>query len=83
MEEFYKGKIDQEAVVFITPGYATPVLDFYRALKGKAIKPWLDGWTKRARDYFRQTRHLLKNGQADFVLDDIYKALLLDDLPPA
>ena len=67
MEEFYKGKIDQEAVVFITPGYATPVLDFYRALKGKAIKPWLDGRTKTARHYFRTTRRLLKSSQADLI----------------
>ncbi len=66
-------------------GYATPVLDFYHACQNawKAIKPWLDGRTKTARDYFRQTRHLLRAGKADLVLDDINAALLLDDLPPA
>lgn len=66
-------------------GYATPVLDFYHACQNawKAIKPWLDGRTKRARDYFRKTRHLLRTGQADSVLNDIHNALLLDDLPPA
>ena len=66
-------------------GYATPVLDFYHACQNawKAIKPWLDGRTKKARDYFRKTRHLLRAGQADLVLDDIHKALLLDDLPKA
>ena len=65
-------------------GYATPVLDFYHACQNawKAIKPWLDGRTKKARHYFSKVRHLLKNGQADLVLDDIHQALLLDDLPP-
>lgn len=65
-------------------GYATPVLDFYHACQNawKAINPWLDGRTKRARDYFRKVRHLLRAGQADLVLNDIHKALLLDDLPP-
>ncbi len=66
-------------------GYATPVLDYYHACQNawKAIKLWLDGRTKTAREYFRQTRRLLKSGQADLVLADIDAALQLEDLPPA
>ena len=48
--------------------YATPVLDFYHALKGKGIKPWLDGRTKIARDYASNARRLLKRGEADSIL---------------
>ena len=63
---------------------ATPVLDFYHACQNiwKAIKPWLDGRTKNARDYFRKARRVLKAGQADLILDDIHEALQLDDLSP-
>ena len=67
--------------VFI--GYATPVLDFYHALKGKAIKPWLDHQGKTARDYASETRKLFKAGPPDLVLDDINNALLFDDIPPS
>lgn len=64
--------------------YATPVLDFYHACQNiwKGIKPWLDGRTKTAHDYFRKARRLLKAGEADSILADLDAALQLNDLPP-
>ena len=64
--------------------YATPGLDFYHACQNiwKATKPWLDGRTKNARNYFRKARRLLKRGQADSILADLDAALQRDDLQP-
>lgn len=64
---------------------ATGVLDFYHVCQNlwKAIKPWLDGRTKKARFYFRNARRLLKAGKADLILADIDAALQLEDLPQA
>ena len=58
--------------------------DFYHACENawKAIKPWLDGRTKTARDYFRKARRLLKRSEADSILADLDAALQLKDLPP-
>ena len=65
-------------------GRATGVLDFYHACQNlwKGIKPWLDGRTKKARQYFRNARRLLKAGKADLILADIDAALQLEELPP-
>ena len=63
--------------------YATGILDFYHAAQNvwKGAAAWLDGRTKRARQWFVLARHRLRHGEADKVLADIAQALELDGLP--
>lgn len=63
--------------------YAIGILDFYHAAQNlwKGAAAWLDGRTKRARQWFVLARHRLRHGKADQVLADLAKALELDGLP--
>lgn len=63
--------------------YAIGILDFYHAAQNvwKGAAAWLDGRTKRARQWFVLARHRLRHGEADKVLADIAQALELDGLP--
>lgn len=64
-------------------GRAQGILDFYHAAQNlwKGIKPWKDGRTKQARQWFETARHKLRHGQQDDVLADLAAALDLEDLP--
>jgi hypothetical protein len=63
--------------------YAIGVLDFYHAAQNlwAALKVWFDERTTHAKTAFADTRHRLRQGQADSVLADIAAALLLPGLP--
>ena len=63
--------------------YAIGILDFYHAAQNlwKGAKVWLDGRSKKARQWFACARHRLRHGEANVVLDDIAAALKLDGLP--
>jgi hypothetical protein len=63
--------------------YAIGILDFYHAAQNlwKGAKAWLDGRSKKARQWFVSARHRLRNGETDVVLNDIAAALALDGLP--
>jgi hypothetical protein len=63
--------------------YAIGILDFYHAAQNlwKGAKAWLDGRSKKARLWFASTRHRLRHGETDVVLNDIAAALKLDGLP--
>lgn len=63
--------------------YASGVLDFYHAAQNlwAGVKVWLDGRTSRCQDWFTDTRHRLRHGQAADVLDDIKAAAALPGLP--
>jgi hypothetical protein len=62
--------------------YAIGILDFYHAAQNlwKGAKAWLDGRSKKARQWFACARHRLRHGEADVVLNDIAAALKLDGL---
>jgi len=62
--------------------YATGILDFYHAAQNlwKGAKAWLDGRSKKARQWFACARHRLRHGKTNEVLDDIAAALKLDGL---
>lgn len=61
----------------------TGILDFYHAAQNlwKAAAAWWDGRTKCARDWFVQSRHQLRHGEADAVIRDLANALALQNLP--
>jgi hypothetical protein len=61
----------------------TGILDFYHAAQNlwKAAAAWWDGRTKRAKDWFGQSRHQLRHGAADAVIQDLANALALQELP--
>jgi hypothetical protein len=63
--------------------YATGVLDFYHVAQNlwSGVKAWLDGRSKRCRNWFVDARHRLRHGQDDDVLNDIKAALALPGLP--
>jgi hypothetical protein len=63
--------------------YAIGILDFYHAAQNlwKGAKAWLDGRSKKARQWFVSARHRLRHGETDLVLNDIAAALALDGLP--
>lgn len=63
--------------------YAIGILDFYHAAQNlwKGVKAWLDGRSKKARQWFASARHRLRHGETDVVLSDIAAALKLDGLP--
>jgi len=62
--------------------YAIGILDFYHAAQNlwKGAQAWLDGRSKKARQWFDLARHRLRHGEAKMVLDDISSALKLDGL---
>ena len=63
--------------------HAQGILDFYHAAQNlwKGAKVWLDGRTKRSRQWFAQARRKLRRGKANEVLADLQSALALDGLP--
>jgi len=63
--------------------YAIGILDFYHAAQNlwKGAKAWLDGRSKKARQWFVSARHRLRHGETNVVLNDISSALTLDELP--
>jgi hypothetical protein len=63
--------------------YAIGIPDFYHAAQNlwKGAKAWLDGRSKKARQWFVSARHRLRHGETDEVLNDIAAALKLDELP--
>jgi hypothetical protein len=63
--------------------YAIGILDFYHAAQNlwKGAKAWLDGRSKKARQWFISARHRLRHGETNVVLNDIAAALELDGLP--
>jgi|TARA_B100001971_G_scaffold181496_1_gene178215 hypothetical protein len=63
--------------------YAIGILDFYHAAQNlwKGAKAWLDGRSKKARQWFTLARHRLRHGETNVVLNDIAAALELDGLP--
>jgi hypothetical protein len=97
LEAVQQGILNAQVVVWLCDGgrgfwrlfrdhfasYAQGILDFYHAAQNlwKGAKAWLDGRTQRARQWFAQTRHKLRQGQANEVLTDIQAALALENLP--
>jgi len=63
--------------------FVTGILDFYHASQNlwKGSQAWLDGRSKQARQWFVISRHRLRHGAANMVLNDIAAALKLDGLP--
>jgi len=63
--------------------YAIGILDFYHAAQNlwKGAAAWLDGRTKRARQWFGQARHQLRHGGLEDVLADLTAALASPGLP--
>lgn len=63
--------------------HAIGILDFYHVAQNlwKGTKAWLDGRSKRARQWFASARHRLRHGEVDAVMGDIAAALDLHDLP--
>ena len=63
--------------------YAIGILDFYHAAQNlwKGAKAWLDGRSKKARQWFVSARRQLRHGETDVALNDIAAALELDGLP--
>lgn len=63
--------------------YAIGILDFYHAAQNlwKGAQAWLDGRSRKARQWFASARHRLRQGEAKMVLNDIASALKLDGLP--
>ncbi len=62
--------------------FAIGILDFYHAVQNlwKGAQAWLDGRSKKARDWFALSRHRLRHGEAKIVLNDISSALELGGL---
>jgi len=63
--------------------YAIGILDFYHAAQNlwKGVSAWLDGRSKKARQWFASARHRLRHGETNVVLNNIAAALKLDGLP--
>lgn len=61
---------------------AQGILDFYHAAQNiwKGAKPWFDGRTKKAHEWFASARHLLRAGKVKEVLDEMKYALKSQDL---
>lgn len=97
LEAVRQGILSAQQVVWLSDGarglwrlfaerlarYAMGILDFYHAAQNlwKGAAAWLDGRTKRARQWFASARHRLRHGKPDRVLADIAKALEGDGLP--
>jgi len=62
--------------------FAIGILDFYHAAQNlwKGAQTWLDGRSKKARQWFAVARHRLRHGGSKMVLDDISSALKLGGL---
>lgn len=62
--------------------YVIGILDFYHAAQNlwKGAQAWLDGRSKKARQWFALARHRLRHGEGNIVLNDISSALELDGL---
>ena len=62
--------------------FAIGILDFYHAVQNlwKGAQAWLDGRSKKARQWFALARHRLRHGESKMVLDDISCALKLGGL---
>jgi hypothetical protein len=85
------GMLESSVVVWISDGgrgfwgifhdlfskKAQGILDFYHAAQNiwKGAKSWLDGRTKKAHEWFISARHLLREGKAKEVLDEMKDAL--------
>jgi hypothetical protein len=63
--------------------WATGILDFYPAAENlwAGAAAWLDGRSKRAREWFVSARHRLRHGEADGVVAEVAAALELHGLP--
>ena len=97
LEATWQGILSAKTVVWLCDGgrgfwrlfrdrfekHAQGVLDFYHAAQNlwKGANAWLDGRTKRSRQWFAQARRKLRRGKANEVLTDLQAALALDDLP--
>lgn len=97
MEAVRQGILHAKQVVWLSDGgrgfwnlysarfawYAQGILDFYHAAQNlwKGAAAWLDGRSKRARQWFALARHRLRHGQEDRVLAELAKAVELDNLP--
>ena len=62
--------------------FAIGILDFYHATQNlwKCAQSWLDGRSKKARQWFALSRHRLRHGEGDILLNDISSALKLGGL---
>ena len=62
--------------------YAIGILDFYHAVQNlwKGAQAWLDGRSKKARQWFALARHRLRHDESNIVLNDILSALKLGGL---
>jgi hypothetical protein len=63
--------------------HARGILDFYHAAQylWKSAAAWLDGRTRQARKWFSWSRHRLRHGDPDDVLEDLLEALEVETLP--
>lgn len=63
--------------------HARGLLDFYHAAQylWKSAAAWLDGRTRQARQWFGWSRHRLRHGDPDDILEDLLEALEVDTLP--
>jgi hypothetical protein len=63
--------------------HARGILDFYHAAQylWKSAAAWLDGRTRQARQWFGWSRHHLRHGDPDDVLEDLLEALEVETLP--
>jgi hypothetical protein len=63
--------------------HARGILDFYHAAQylWKSAAAWLDGRTCQARQWFGWSRHRLRHGNPDGILEDLLEALEVETLP--
>jgi len=96
LESIRQGVLTASQVVWLSDGgvgfwgvytacfkhYAIGILDFYHAVQNlwKGAQAWLDGRSKNARQWFALSRHRLRHGEANIVLNDILYALKLGGL---
>jgi hypothetical protein len=62
--------------------FAIGILDFYHAVQNlwKGAQAWLDGRSKKARQWFALARQRLRHGEGNIVMNDISSALKLGGL---
>ena len=63
--------------------HARGILDFYHAAQylWKSAAAWLNGRTRQARQWFGWSRHRLRHGDPDDLLEDLLEALEVETLP--
>ena len=63
--------------------HARGILDFYHAAQylWKSAAAWLDGRSRQARKWFGWSRHRLRHGDPDDLLEDLLEALEVETLP--